>query len=63
MALRPGLTLGLIGMLLAIPGALLAFALPVDLLRTVFGVFLLIGSVRMFRALRRAPLPGEPPPS
>ena len=62
-ALRPGLTLGLIGMLLAIPGALLAFALPVDLLRTVFGVFLLIGSVRMFRALRRAPLPDEPPPS
>ncbi len=58
LALRPGLTLGLIGMLLAIPGALLAFALPVDLLRTVFGVFLLIGSFRMFRALRR----NAPPP-
>jgi uncharacterized membrane protein YfcA len=57
-ALRPGMTLGLIGMALAIPGALLAFALPVSLLRTVFGVFLLFGSYRMFRALRmQAPEP------
>jgi uncharacterized protein len=63
LALRPGITLGLVGMLLAIPGALLAFAIPVEVLRTGFGVFLLIGSLRMFRALRRAPLPDEPPPS
>lgn len=52
MAVRPGLTLGLVGMAFAIPGALLAFAAPVDLLRTCFGVFLLFGSYRMFRALR-----------
>jgi uncharacterized membrane protein YfcA len=63
LALRPGVTLGLVGMALAIPGALIAFAVPVELLRTVFGVFLLIGSYRMFRALRRPPLPDEPPPS
>jgi uncharacterized membrane protein YfcA len=63
LALRPGTMLGLVGMALAIPGALLAFALPVDVLRTVFGVFLLIGSFRMFRALRRRPLPDEPPPA
>jgi uncharacterized membrane protein YfcA len=63
LALRPGMVLGLVGMALAIPGALLAFALPVALLRTVFGVFLLIGSVRMFRALRHRPLPDEPPPT
>ena len=63
LALRPGVTLGRVGMALAIPGALLAFALPVTLLRTVFGVFLLIGSFRMFRALGRRPLPDEPPPA
>jgi uncharacterized membrane protein YfcA len=51
-ALRPGVTLGLVGMALAIPGALLAFAVPVDVLRTCFGVFLLLGSFRMIRALR-----------
>jgi uncharacterized membrane protein YfcA len=60
-ALRPGLLLGLVGMALAIPGAFLAFALPVAVLRTGFGVFLLFGSFRMFRALRRAPV-AEPAP-
>jgi uncharacterized membrane protein YfcA len=63
LALRPGLVLGLIGMLLAIPGALIAFAVPVAVLRTGFGVFLLIGSYRMFRGLRQRPLPEEPPPA
>jgi uncharacterized membrane protein YfcA len=63
LALRPGITLGLVGMVLTVPGALLAFALPVGLLRTVFGAFLLLGSYRMFRALRRGPLPDEPPPA
>ena len=48
-------------MALAIPGALIAFAVPVSVLRTGFGVFLLIGSYRMFRALRRVPV-AEPPP-
>jgi uncharacterized membrane protein YfcA len=60
-ALRPGLTLGLVGMALAIPGALVAFAVPVSVLRTGFGVFLLFGSFRMFRALRSAPA-AEPAP-
>ena len=60
-ALRPGLTLGLVGMALAIPGALVAFAVPVSVLRTGFGVFLLFGSYRMFRALRR-PAVAEPAP-
>jgi uncharacterized membrane protein YfcA len=63
LALRPGITLGLVGMLLAVPGALLAFAVPVELLRTVFGAFLLLGSSRMFRSLGRRPLPDEPPPA
>ena len=52
---RPGLTLGLVGMALAIPGALVAFALPVSVLRTGFGAFLLFGSFRMFRALSTTP--------
>ena len=52
---------GLIGWQLAIPGALLAFAVPVSVLRTGFGVFLLFGSFRTFRALRRPPVP-EPVP-
>jgi uncharacterized membrane protein YfcA len=63
LALRPGLVLGLVGMLFAIPGAFAAFAIPVSVLRTVFGVFLLFGSYRMFRGLRRRPLPDEPPPA
>jgi uncharacterized membrane protein YfcA len=61
-ALRPGVVLGLVGMALAIPGALIAFAVPVEALRTGFGVFLLLGSARMFRAARRRPVAVEPPP-
>jgi uncharacterized protein len=61
LAPREGLMTGLVGMAFAIPGAFLAFALPVDVLRTGFGVFLLFGSYRMFRALRRVPAP-EPAP-
>ena len=60
-ALRPGIVLGVVGMALAIPGALIAFAVPVEALRTGFGVFLLLGSARMFRAARR-PVVVEPPP-
>lgn len=56
-----GLLAGLVGMAFAIPGAFLAFAVPVEVLRTGFGVFLLFGSYRMFRALRRTPAP-EPIP-
>jgi uncharacterized membrane protein YfcA len=61
LAEREGSVVGLVGMALAIPGALLAFAIPVEALRTGFGVFLLFGAWRMFRALRRIPAP-EPAP-
>ena len=61
LAPREGMLVGLVGMALAIPGALVAFAVPVEALRTGFGVFLLIGSYRMFRALRR-PAVAEPAP-
>ena len=54
LAPRQGLLAGLVGMLFAIPGAFMAFAVPVEVLRTGFGVFLLLGSYRMFRALRAA---------
>jgi uncharacterized protein len=47
-----GLAVGVAGMATAIPGALLAFALPVGLLRALFGLFLIAGSVRMLQALR-----------
>ncbi len=55
---RTGLRVGLVGMALAIPGALLAFALPVAALRTTFGAFLVLGSIRTLLAIhrtRRAP--------
>ena len=61
LAEREGWLVGLVGMALAIPGALIAFAVPVEALRTGFGVFLLFGAYRMFRALRQAPSP-EPAP-
>jgi len=61
LAPREGLVVGFVGMALSIPGALVAFAVPVSVLRTGFGVFLLIGSFRMFRALRR-PRVAAPPP-
>lgn len=47
-----GLAVGVAGMATAIPGALLAFALPVGVLRTLFGLFLIFGSVRMLQTLR-----------
>ena len=57
LAPREGLAVGAVGMAFAIPGAFVAFAVPVEVLRTGFGVFLLFGSYRMFRALRRTPAP------
>lgn len=48
----PGFAVGVAGMATAIPGALLAFALPVSLLRVLFGLFLIFGSVRMLQTLR-----------
>ncbi len=62
LAPRAGLAVGLVGMAFAVPGALVAFAVPVGVLRTVFGVFLLIGSYRMFLALRRTPAAEPTPP-
>jgi uncharacterized membrane protein YfcA len=52
LAPRTGLTVGFAGMALAIPGALLAFALPVSLLRVMFGVFLIAGCIRTLQSLR-----------
>jgi uncharacterized protein len=52
LAAGAGLAVGVAGMATAIPGALLAFALPVGLLRALFGVFLIVSSVRMLQTLR-----------
>ena len=52
LAPRVGLAVGVAGMATAIPGALLAFALPVALLRSLFGLFLIFTSVRMLHTLR-----------
>jgi uncharacterized membrane protein YfcA len=60
LAPRIGLRVGLIGVLGAVPGVLLAIALPHDLLRTAFGVFLIVTSVRMLRALYRSKPVAEP---
>lgn len=58
---RHGIAVGLTGALVAIPGALIAFAVPSGTLRTAFGVLLLVGSARTLRALRAgrtAPIDG-----
>lgn len=52
LAPRPGLAVGAAGMLGAVPGALLAFAVPTDALRTAFGAFLIFVGVRTLRAER-----------
>jgi uncharacterized protein len=52
LAPRDGLAVGVAGMATAIPGAFLAFALPVSLLRVLFGLFLIISSVRILQTLR-----------
>jgi uncharacterized membrane protein YfcA len=52
LAAGAGLAVGVAGMATAIPGALLAFALPVELLRSLFGVFLIVSSVRIIQTLR-----------
>jgi uncharacterized protein len=51
LAPRPGLIVGLYGVLGTVPGVLAAIALPHDALRTAFGVFLLVTCARMLRAL------------
>jgi uncharacterized protein len=55
LALRYGLAVGAAGTLGAVPGALAAFALPTDALRTAFGVFLIFVGVRSLRAERGRP--------
>jgi len=60
LAPRIGLRVGLAGVLGAVPGVLLAIALPHDLLRTAFGAFLIFTSVRMLRALYRSKPVAEP---
>lgn len=51
---RAALIVGAGGTLGAIPGALLAFELPADALRTMFGAFLVVMGVRGLRAVLRA---------
>jgi uncharacterized membrane protein YfcA len=52
LAIRDGLAVGVAGMATAIPGAFLAFALPVALLRVLFGLFLIVSAVRVLQTLR-----------
>jgi uncharacterized protein len=52
LAPRAGLAVGVAGMATAIPGAFLAFALPVELLRVLFGLFLIVSSIRILQTLR-----------
>lgn len=54
LAPRAAVLVGAIGALTVVPGALLAFALSSDVLRTGFGAFLLLTSARTLRALRRS---------
>jgi uncharacterized membrane protein YfcA len=51
---RPGVVAGLIGAVAAIPASLLAIALPSAVLRTTFGVVMLLISVRVLRTQLRA---------
>jgi uncharacterized protein len=60
LAPRIGIRVGVVGVLGAVPGVLAAIALPHDLLRTAFGVFLIVTSVRMLRALFRRKPVAEP---
>ena len=58
LAPRDGLAVGVVGMATAIPGAFLAFALPVGLLRVLFGRFMMSASAGCFRraaAVARGP--------
>jgi uncharacterized membrane protein YfcA len=48
---RRALTLGAVGAAGGIGGALLALALPADVLRRLFGVFMLLVALRMLRKL------------
>jgi uncharacterized protein len=61
LAPREGTLVGLVGAATAIPGALVAFAVPVGTLRTLFGIFMLIMSARMLRALRQSRAVEAPP--
>jgi uncharacterized membrane protein YfcA len=59
LAPRPGLVVGLFGVLGTVPAVLAAIALPHEALRTAFGVFLLITCVRTLRAVYgRGRVPG-----
>jgi uncharacterized membrane protein YfcA len=48
---RRALTLGAVGAAGGIGGALLALALPADVLRRLFGIFMLVVALRMLRRL------------
>lgn len=62
---RTGAIVGLIGVAGAVPGVLAAIALPSDVLRTIFGAFLVVSSVRTLGAVygpraRTRATPGPP---
>ena len=62
---RAGAIVGLIGVAGAVPGVLAAIALPSDVLRTIFGAFLVVSSVRTLGAVygpraRARVTPGPP---
>jgi uncharacterized protein len=58
LAPRLGLTIGAFGTLSAVPGALLAFAVPTRTLTSIFGGFLIVGCLRTLSAVLRARRPG-----
>ena len=61
LAPREGTLAGLVGAATAIPGSLIAFAVPVGTLRTLFGIFMLAMSARMLSALRQSRAVETPP--
>ena len=61
LAPRIGLMTGLVGMAGAVPGALIAFALPVEAVRSAFGALLIFGAVRTLLAVRRGERAAEVP--
>jgi len=59
-AVRPGITAGLVGAVVAVPASAVALALPSTALRAAFGAFLLLMAARTLvrqRRTRRAVVP------
>lgn len=52
-AVRPGIAAGLVGAVVAVPGSMIALAVPSTVLRAVFGAFLLLMAARTLVRQRR----------